>query len=708
MEVESPTRPTLSPLRFFNRTARINQEGPAIAKEKLTQIDGSLKKILSIRERSVSTTKIEEEKSQRVEKENKFEAGKFFVRGIGKLANRIPGKNTVQKFLIFMAFGWLFNTFSKYFGEISGPLSNIIMGSVKVIDAFSKIAFGIFDGFVTFIDIGYKTWDMIRGTGDSQKLQSALDNVLLDIDSFFGGILSLLGIVERPPELPPEQQGQPGMPGAPTPGGPGGAPSSGNLPRVPGQPPQAPPSQVTGGIIPSQARITSGYGAQESFRKGPHSGIDYGYDVGTPISLVKSGVVVEASTGYNGGYGNFVLVQHSNGTYSMFNHLDKIYVQKGQKINASQGNAPVIGTIGNTGASTGPHLDFKVATKWDGYNPGGFINPTNHQDSVFRIGGDVKVKPSQIQKLGKKNGKEGVIINGQWRPKAWTGEERARYDRVTGQQQGQEQTKVSPTGGIHKRALDVIGKYESDSVGGYNAVNQIGTQGGRGTLGFSGDIRNMKQHGGRALTDMTIAEIMALQAEGQMSNDEWIRRGKLHAVGRYQFIGNTLPGVVARSGIPTSAKFTPEVQDKLAMQYLKEAGLGAWVGPSDRASKAERAIVEQARKTPVPTTQSSSKSSVKSSPTTSTPTSKPERWAIDPRGWFGMKDGGMVEDIPKQSKKTDTSSLSTYPSYSEGGTMMLIQPIIIEKPVPVQSNKGRTSFPVIGGVNSNSMNNFRG
>ena len=324
MAVESPNRPTLSPLRFFNRNARINQEGSVLDKEKLTQIDVSLKNILSIRQKSISVTKIEEEQIERVEKENKLEAGKFFVRGIGKLANKIPGKNTIQKFLIFMAFGWLFNTFSGYFSQLSGPLSNIIMGSVSIIDAFSKIAFGIFDGFVTFIDLGYKAWDVIRGTEDSQKLQSAMDNVLLDIDSFFGGILSLLGIVEQPPEEEPQEQIQPGIPESPTPSTPSGTPpSSGNLPRVPkpGQPtpstqtPQAPPSQVTGGIVPSQATITSGYGSQESFRKGPHSGIDYGYDVGTKISLIKSGIVVEASTGWNGGYGNFVLIKHSNGTY---------------------------------------------------------------------------------------------------------------------------------------------------------------------------------------------------------------------------------------------------------------------------------------------------------------------------------------------------------------------------------------------------------
>jgi hypothetical protein len=148
-----------------------------------------------------------------------------------------------------------------------------------------------------------------------------------------------------------------------------------------------------------------------------------------------------------------------------------------------------------------------------------------------------------------------------------------------------------------KQALSILAKYESESSGGYNAVNQVGTTSGRGVLGYSGDFTKMKQHGGRALTDMTIAEIMDLQAPRPgMSNAEWIAQGRLHAVGRYQFIGNTLPGVVKRAGIPTSAKFTPEVQDLLALQLMKERGIQPWVGPSDKASPAERAIIEKARK----------------------------------------------------------------------------------------------------------------
>ena len=152
---------------------------------------------------------------------------------------------------------------------------------------------------------------------------------------------------------------------------------------------------------------------------------------------------------------------------------------------------------------------------------------------------------------------------------------------------------------IQKQALQVLAKYESGAAG-YDAVNQIGTKGGRGVMGFSGDIKKMPQHKGRSLTDFTIAEIKQLQYDDKtMTNDQWIESGKLHAVGAYQFIGNTLPGVAQRAGIPDNAKFTPAVQDLLALQLMKERGISPWVGPSDKATAAERAIVEQARAQPL-------------------------------------------------------------------------------------------------------------
>lgn len=143
-----------------------------------------------------------------------------------------------------------------------------------------------------------------------------------------------------------------------------------------------------------------------------------------------------------------------------------------------------------------------------------------------------------------------------------------------------------------RKALAVLAKYESGAAG-YNAVNQIGVAGGRGVEGFSGDIRRMRQHGGRSLEDMTIGEIKALQREERITNSQWIAKGKLHAVGRYQFIGNTLPGVAARAGFSDDTKFTKAVQDKMAIQLIKERGISPWVGPSDKASAAERALVRK-------------------------------------------------------------------------------------------------------------------
>ena len=152
---------------------------------------------------------------------------------------------------------------------------------------------------------------------------------------------------------------------------------------------------------------------------------------------------------------------------------------------------------------------------------------------------------------------------------------------------------------IQRKALNVLAKYESGAAG-YNAVNQIGTAGGRGVEGFSGDFKKMKQHGGKALTSLTIGEVKALQYDDKsMSDSQWIAAGKLHATGRYQFIGNTLPGVASRAGLSDSDPYNEHNQDLMALQLMKERGISPWVGPSDKATDAERAIVAQAAGMPI-------------------------------------------------------------------------------------------------------------
>ena len=145
-------------------------------------------------------------------------------------------------------------------------------------------------------------------------------------------------------------------------------------------------------------------------------------------------------------------------------------------------------------------------------------------------------------------------------------------------------------------ALDALARYESQNVGNYNAVNQIGTKGGHGVLGHSGHYSAL---GGRNLTSMSVGEIMNLQASRPgMSNAEWIRQGRLHAVGRYQMIGPTFARVVQAMGIKPNQQFTPELQDQMGLWLLRNGGGGInqWVGPANYATASERALIRRAQR----------------------------------------------------------------------------------------------------------------
>ncbi len=84
-----------------------------------------------------------------------------------------------------------------------------------------------------------------------------------------------------------------------------------------------------------------------------HTGVDYGAPTGTPVRTVGDGVI--ESAGWQGGYGNTVVVRHRNGHSTLYAHLSKIQVRKGQSV--SQGQE--IGAVGATGTATGPHLHFE-------------------------------------------------------------------------------------------------------------------------------------------------------------------------------------------------------------------------------------------------------------------------------------------------------------------------------------------------------------
>ena len=95
----------------------------------------------------------------------------------------------------------------------------------------------------------------------------------------------------------------------------------------------------------------------------PHLAVDYGAPVGTPVRAVADGAVVQA--GWNGGFGLSIMLRHARGYETMYNHLSRLDVRRGERVRQRQ----VIGRVGTTGLSTGPHLDYRVR------KAGVFVNP---------------------------------------------------------------------------------------------------------------------------------------------------------------------------------------------------------------------------------------------------------------------------------------------------------------------------------------------
>lgn len=100
---------------------------------------------------------------------------------------------------------------------------------------------------------------------------------------------------------------------------------------------------------------------------GGHLGIDIAAGEGAPVWAADAGVVTRASGGWNGGYGNVVMIDHGNGYATLYGHLSQINVGVCQPVAAGTS----IGAAGNTGNSFGAHLHFEVRLN------GGFINPWN-------------------------------------------------------------------------------------------------------------------------------------------------------------------------------------------------------------------------------------------------------------------------------------------------------------------------------------------
>ena len=110
----------------------------------------------------------------------------------------------------------------------------------------------------------------------------------------------------------------------------------------------------------------------------PHTGIDYGCPLGTPILASADGTVMQAAEAVTG-YGKYIIICHYDGSGTVYAHLDSILVR--QWASVKQGD--VIGTSGNTGYSTGPHLHFEWRAKANDIST--VEDPRRHLQSVLDI-----------------------------------------------------------------------------------------------------------------------------------------------------------------------------------------------------------------------------------------------------------------------------------------------------------------------------------
>ena len=123
-----------------------------------------------------------------------------------------------------------------------------------------------------------------------------------------------------------------------------------------------------GMVLPLEKSVlTSSFGMRVSPISGKwlfHKGIDMAAPTGTPIYACKAGTV-QYAVSMDATYGNYVILSHGGGMTSLYAHMSKILVQKGEAVATGQ----EIGKVGSTGLATGPHLHFEVRMNGEAQDP---------------------------------------------------------------------------------------------------------------------------------------------------------------------------------------------------------------------------------------------------------------------------------------------------------------------------------------------------
>lgn len=134
-------------------------------------------------------------------------------------------------------------------------------------------------------------------------------------------------------------------------------------------------ANLSGGTYRSQAagistalKVNSAYGPRNGRR---HTGIDFDGDWGESVGVSMAGTV--SFVGVKRGYGNLIIVDHGRGISTYYAHLSSMYVTEGQPVEGGQ----IIGAIGSTGRSSGPHLHYEVRVNGSPINPSSLISFEN-------------------------------------------------------------------------------------------------------------------------------------------------------------------------------------------------------------------------------------------------------------------------------------------------------------------------------------------
>ncbi len=123
-------------------------------------------------------------------------------------------------------------------------------------------------------------------------------------------------------------------------------------------------------LTPVDGRVSSPYGMRQLSDEAHarmHKGMDFAAPAGTPIHAARDGVVEFAGT--RGGYGNTVVVDHGDGTKSLYAHASALLVEKGERVR----KGAEIAQVGSTGRSTGPHLHFEVRRDGEPVDPASLL-----------------------------------------------------------------------------------------------------------------------------------------------------------------------------------------------------------------------------------------------------------------------------------------------------------------------------------------------